>query len=121
MKTNDNIHLKDIDNDITSIETSLDKKKALRHFLEANPDIFTNSVSISTYSDEIIIWNPLKCLEQIVKSWGQQEWKRVPDGETCINWVRTIDGFKIVLRNMEQCEPTLVPLTAWPILIENSF
>lgn len=115
-----NIHIKDIDHEISTIETNLNKKKALRHFIEANLNIFTNCVSISTYSGDITIWNPLECIEEISKTWGQSDWVRVPQGKEFINWERKIGDFTITLQGMEKCAPTFVPLSAWPITLKDT-
>lgn len=116
METN-NIHLRDIERDIASANKKVSQLHQLHSFVSQHLNVFTDRISLSICTSEIIIWNPLECLEQIVKTWGQSDWVRVPYTKETINWERKFGDITIVLQGMEKCPPTLVPLNAWPIML----
>jgi hypothetical protein len=114
-----NNHIEELTAEIHSLRDKIDTKKNTLRFVEANSAIFTQALSCSFYATEITIWNPGSAIERIAKHWGQEGWLRVAEGKESINWERNIDGFNIVLRGMEKTAPTIVPLAAWPIMLES--
>jgi hypothetical protein len=113
-----NNHITELNKEITDLHVKIKTKRQMMEFISTHSNIFTNDIILGLYGYEIAIYTPLDCLEEIVKTWGQSDWVRIPSGKESINWERKIGDFTITLHGMEKCAPVLVPLNAWPIMLE---